>query len=248
MLRKKKNNENIISFYPFSEKSLQFAPPPMSATKNIPDWYKRQPGETNDKDTLSKGFPTSTIKRCMPIFDAMGAGYIIVAPCDIYLDATNPEKLVYSIPASLKQYQGDLFATHGRDQYSEYPINKDKYHKDLLRLMPFWAVGTQPGYSCLVINPIHRDESPLFAFSGLVDTDQFITDGHYSFLVEKDFKGIIKQGTPLVQIFPFKREPWQSYLATPEESMERFDNQRLKVRSSFINSYKNKFRAKKEFR
>jgi hypothetical protein len=168
-------------------------------------------------------------------------------PCDVYLDATDPERLSWSIPMSLLSYQGDMFASHAREQFSEMPIDKNKYHKDLLRIFPFWAVETTKGYSTLFVQPQYSDETPLLALQAIVDTDAFVSDGHLSFLVEKGFKGVIKQGTPLVQVIPFKRESWKMELVPIEESLKKVSSQRLKIRSSFMNAYKNKFRSKKDY-
>ena len=238
-----------IRFYPFSEATASFVPGPKPASKVVPDWYRMQPGNKGDSEMIpANGMAASTIKRCMPIFDAMTAGYMIVAPCDIHLDATNPDRLEWQIPAQLQQHKADLFATHAPEQYENYPIDPERYHKQLFRILPTWSVGTDEGYSVLFTNPYHTDESPLWAFTGLIDTDTFISEGHVSFLVKKDFKGIIKQGTPLYQLIPFKRDEWHAEYMDAEKSRSLFDRQRLNLRSTFINGYKNKFRAKKEYR
>jgi hypothetical protein len=237
-----------IKFYPFNDATLEFAPAPKPGIRFVPDWYKAQPGSKNDEASIPQGFATSTVKRCMPIFDAMTAGYILGAPCDIYLDATDPEKLSWSLPIHIKKYEHDLFSFHSPEQYENYPINPDEYHKQLLRVMPTYAVGTEEGYSTFFMNPHHTDDSPLWAFSALVDTDKFISDGHLSFLVKKNFKGVIKQGTPLVQVFPVKREEWSMSIATAAESRKEFNTQRNVLRSTFLNGYKNKFRSKKEYK
>lgn len=239
---------NKIRFYPFSEKTKSFTPVPVPASRLVPDWYKAQPGSAFDEETYSTGVLSSTIKRCMPIFDAMTSGYLIPIPCDLYIDATDPEKLEWSVPISMKPFASDMIATHAIEQYSHYPVDKNKYHKQLFRIMPFWAVGTPSGYSTIFLPPIHKDPVPFLAVGGIIDTDKFISDGHLSFFVEKDFKGVIKQGTPFIQVIPFKREPWEMELVTPEESSELFKKQRANVRSTFMNGYKNKFRSKKEFK
>lgn len=237
-----------IKFYSFSEKTEGFAEPPAPASKFVPEWYRRQPGSIDDAAAIPKGGMTSTIKRCMPIFDLMTAGYMITAPCDIYIDATNPEKLSWSVPQALKSFGSDLVATHGIEQYNHYPLDKTKYHKDLFRIMPFWVVQTPPGYSSLIMNPMHQDHQPFWAFGGIIDTDKFLSDGHFSFMIEKDFKGIIKQGTPLAQVIPIKREDWESESVNAKEAAPLFLKQRLNVRSVFINAYKNKFRQEKKYK
>jgi hypothetical protein len=239
---------NKIKFYPFSEETTEFSPQPDVASKFLPAWYKKTPPLMDNENALKNGHVNATVKKCMPIFDLITAGYVITAPCDIYLDATNSEKLEWSIPASILSYQGDMFAFHAAEQYENLPINKNTHHKQLLRIFPFWAVGTPKGYSVLVLQPAYSDSSPLTALQAIVDTDSFITDGHLSFLVEKDFKGVIKQGTPLIQVIPFKRESWVKEMVSPEESQKVQFSQRLKLRAVFVNAYKNFFRGKKEYR
>lgn len=129
----------------------------------------------------------------MPVFDLLTAGYLIVTPCDIYLDATDPEKLTYSVPLTMKRFQSDIFASHAPEQYDEYPIDTARYHKTLLRIMPFWSVSTPPGYSTMFMHPFHRGESDLFAMSAIVDTDKFISEGHLSFLVKKTSKVLYRR-------------------------------------------------------
>lgn len=232
---------SVVTFYETREGIEFLIEPPKPASKLLPEWYRRQ--------SAPLGEFGSTIKRCMPIFDIMTSGYIIQLPCDIYVDATDPEKLQYFVPPDVSEnLQEDLFAEHMREQMSEYPDNGDKYHKDVLRIDPFYAVGTQKGYSSLIVNPFHGDKSPLTAFSALVDTDTFISNGHYSFYVEKNFRGIIKQGTPLVQVIPFKRESFSTNVVSFAKAKSVLKNQGAKLRSTFTGGYKNKFRSKKEYK
>jgi hypothetical protein len=236
----------IIKFYPYDEETNVFAPRPVLASKALPEWYKKTPSVINNGG-IAFGQIGTTVKKCMPIFDLLTAGYLITAPCDIYLDATNPEKLHWSIPQGLISHQGDMFAVHAKEQYDKMPANSALHHKDLLRIFPFWAVGTPKGYSTIFLQPPYLDKSPLTALQAIVDTDSFITDGHLSFWVEKDFKGIIKQGTPLVQVIPFKREHWGSLVESVKKSKKVFESQRLRLRSMFSNAYKTIFRSRKEY-
>jgi hypothetical protein len=239
----------IVSFYSFSKETEVFTPKPTPATRQVPDWYKNQNAYFgNENDFLKQGFSSSTVKKCMPVFDGMTAGYILYAPCDIFIDATNPDKLEWSIPATLNFIRKDLVAVHTKEQTSEYPRDESKYHKEVFRIMPFWAVGTENGYSCLFTHPLHRDPLPFKAFEAIVDTDKFITDGHLSFFIEKGFKGVIERGTPLVQVIPFKRESYESKLISGDESAETFRTQRFFVRSKFKHAYKLFMRSKKEYK
>jgi len=239
----------IIKFYPFNEGTRSFAPEPKPASKSLPEWYKRQPASIgDDKEFILKGGVNSTVKRCMPVFDLLTAGYIISFPMDIYIDATDPNKIAWSVPTPLKNFGSDMVATHTAEQVSEYPIDRSQYHKDVFRILPFWSVGTEPGYSTLFCHPFHRDDMPFHAFSAIIDTDGFISDGHLSMFIKKDFKGLIKQGTPLVQVIPFQRESWESKIVDVSESNKILKDQRLATRSMFKFAYKEKFRSRKDYK
>lgn len=236
-----------IKFYQYSENTSAYADMPQPASRFVPDWYRKQRGTIDDANTLAKGYSTTTVKKCMPVFDLMTAGYMLTMPCDVFLDSTDPDKLVFSVPAPLKQFQADMFSFHDKQQYDEYPIDKASKHQTLFRILPFWYIQTEPGYSAMFINPVHRDTSPLTAIPAFVDSDKFITEGHLSFVVDKGFKGVIKKGTPIIQIIPIRREDWQSEVVDIESSKKELSHQRLRLRSMFANGYKILFRSKKEY-
>jgi hypothetical protein len=232
---------SVVKFYETLDGINLLVDPPKPAEKHLPDWYKKQPAALGDFG--------STIKRCMPIFDVMTSGYMLVLPCDIYIDSTNPKGLSFFTPPNIMDdFQEILFASHVEAQYLEYPTKPETYHKQLLRIDPFYAVGTERGYSALFTQPFHSDPSPLQVFPAIVDTDTFISSGHYSFFVEKDFKGTIKQGTPIIQVIPFKRDSFSSETVPYDKALKPLTDQNIKARGTFINGYKNKFRSKKEYK
>jgi hypothetical protein len=232
---------SVVKFYETLEGINLLVDPPKPAEKHLPDWYKSQPAALGDFG--------STIKRCMPIFDVMTSGYMLVLPCDIFIDSTNPQRLTYiSAPDIAEDFQERLFASHDKRQYVKYPSKPNTYHEELIRIDPFYAVGTEKGYSSLFTQPFHGDPSPLQVFPAIVDTDTFISNGHYSFFVEKGFSGTIKQGTPIVQVIPFKRGSFSSEVVAYDKAEKILDNQTMKARGTFIGGYKNKFRSKKEYK
>lgn len=235
-----------ITFYSQKKETTEGVRP-TPAIRSIPQWYKKQPAKVDQNYDLTTGVAALTVKKCMAVFDSMTAGYYFYAPCDIYINATDPEKIVKSIPQGQDIKMSDLFAEHNRLQYTEYPIDTSKYHKDIVRISPLWSVGTTKGTSALFTHPLNTSIVPLFAISGIVDTDSFISEGYFSFMVEKGFNGVIKKGTPLVQIIPFERDEWTSNFVTGEESSMKHSVQRNWLRSVFYNGYKDMFRAKKEY-
>ena len=57
---------------------------PKPSSTFIPEWYKSMDSYINgNKIPPTDGGTASTIKRCMPVFDAISAGYIITLPVDV---------------------------------------------------------------------------------------------------------------------------------------------------------------------
>jgi hypothetical protein len=97
------------------------------------------------------------------------------------------------------------------------------------------------------MQPLHRDLDTL-AIPGIIDTDKFVSEGHMSFLIKKGFKGVIKQGTPLIQILPYKRDSWSNKILGMKEALQVLSKQRFILRSKFVNAYKDNFWFKKEYK
>ena len=191
----------IITFFPKFDNLL----PPVPASSLLPEWYKNQSSYDD--------FGNPTIKRCLPIFDAMSFGYFLVSQSDITVDSTNPGGLVVT---SDNDFNRELFSQHDLQQYDKYPIPSG-YHSHVLRIHPMWSVQTPKDYSALFINPVNNGSKNVNAIAGLIDTDNFISDGHLSFFVKENTIFKIKKGTPLVQVLPIKRESWQSLEMSVQE-------------------------------
>ena len=186
-----------------------------------------------------------TVKKCQAVFDSMASGYYILAPVDIYIDTTG-EKAIIDIPMHFKKFKEPLIGTHSPEQISKYPLDRNIYSDHILRIHPVWVVSTPKGYSTLFMTPMHQD-LPIHSIPAVVDSDTFMVDGLISYFVKKNFKGVIKQGTPILQVIPFKREIWESEI---NENFDKKDilEQRDILRSTFENGYRRKFWTKKEYK
>ena len=170
-----------VKFFPKYNNLLS----PVSAKSILPEWYKQQ--------SSYDGFNHPTIKRCLPVFDAMSSGYFLLAQSNITVDSTNPAGLLIKTD---NDFDGKLFNQHDLSQYNKYPVPLE-YHKSLLRVDPMWAIQTPGEYSTLFIDPIHGGSKNIMAMSALVDTDKFLSDGHLSFFVKENTVFKIKKGTPM---------------------------------------------------
>lgn len=225
-----------IAFFPKFDNLL----PPVTASSILPEWYKNQSSYDD--------FGNPTIKRCLPIFDAMSFGYFLIAQSDITVDSTNPAGLVVT---SDNDFNGILFSQHDFKQYDKYPIPSG-YHNHVLRIHPMWSVQTPNDYSALFINPVNNGSKNINAITGLIDTDNFISDGHLSFFVKENTLFKIKKGTPIIQVLPIKRESWESVEMSVEEStiaLGHQDNAGIMVDGMHqLGGYKKIFHVQKSFK
>lgn len=235
-----------VTFVPKYRQFKSIFPEPVSVQSSIPEWWKKQEAYFNNDQVPYNGNMLLTVKKCQAVFDAMTYGYYLRLPMDVYIDATG-DVLKFDMPGAAKEFQQMLLSNHLKDQIAQYPI-PEYYHPDVIRIHPMWLVKTEDGYSSLFQAPIHNNECALKAIPGVIDTDSYPSDGFLSFFVPKGFKGTIKQGTPFVQVLPFKREEWESSLSQDRNSDMEIAANQLSVRSVFQNGYRVKKWFKKTFK
>jgi hypothetical protein len=246
-----KNKSSKIKFINTSPRMKDIFPKPSPAIKDIPSWYKKVEGFYDSDSTPYNGNQNITVKRCVAFLDILSSGYMMKAPFDIYIDTTEG-KQVFDIPQAMRSL-GNLgskmiIGSHDMKQVPGYPFDKDQYIEYLFRVNLMWVVETDPGFSTLFIQPQHHELSPLYAISAVIDTDGFPSNGLFSFLVKKDFKGFVAKGTPLVQAIPFKRTNFESEIIETEEGNEYVKKVSFLIRTVFNSGYKKFFWKKKTYR
>ena len=224
---------------------------PKSADKSVPDWYKQLTSYiSGEKKPNGNGNTESTIKRCMPVFDAITGGYIIYTYVDVFVT----QKLVLSedetsTKETFPYYEWPSFkpiAFHPVEQAPNHP-NRKNLQTSYPKWNNPWSIKTPKGYSCLFTQPMHRD-SPFTILDGIVDTDRYTAPVNFPFVLNDwKFEGVIPAGTPMAQVLPFKREKWQLEIGKNEDLREQLEVTRY-LRTSFFDSYKNKFRQPKEYK
>jgi hypothetical protein len=211
---------------------------PQPASKFVPDWYKNMESYTSkERKPSGSGTTTATIKRCMPVFDAITAGYIITSPADVYVSIK--EKQQYFEWSTL-----GLISFHPIEQAPEHPSRKPHAYP---KWNNPWAIKTPKGYSTLFTQPMHR-ESVFTILPGIVDTDTYTAPVNFPFVInDPNFEGLIPKGTPIAQVIPFKREGWQMEIGSKEELIEQ-NSITQKLQTKFFDRYKSMFWSRKEYK
>lgn len=215
---------------------------PKPSSNYIPDWYKnaKSYNSSDGKKTLTlDGTPLTTIKKCMPVWDMMTAGYILETPYDIYVRQT-PEGPFF------QWGEMQAIAFQAIEQTQNHPSFRDVNYA--VRIVHPWSIKTPKGWSILIMQPTHREPTPISILPGIVDTDTFsIPFNMFLKLVDSKFEGMIEAGTPFAQIIPFKREKWISKLGGNKERNKYLSDIR-RFSTLFFDKYKKIWWHKKEYK
>jgi hypothetical protein len=193
---------NNLTFLNYSNGIDSLDESPIPTIKTLPDWYKKFPkyiDNPSDSDVTH-----STLKNCIPFFDAMSIGYSFVTPCDIefYIKDGVPNVSVFD--EKYKEFVG----IRPPMQHFFNPIECYENHFDW---QPKWSLSLPDGYSAMYINPLNRYDLPFITTSGIIDNDKMGVPGLMPFFLKKGFEKVfLPKGTPFAQIIPFKREDWSS--------------------------------------
>ena len=233
--------KRIIKFIPKNEYVPSYAPKPEPAWKNIPAWWKNQEAYPYGKEPID-GVVKQTVKKCPGLQDLLFTGYTLKFPCDVYVDTTGDE-IIYEALEIHKQ----SFSIHIKEQIDKWDFDRKEFMDSAFRIHPMWVISTSPGTSTLFIQPPYTENLPFKTIPAIIDTDTYVSDGPFSVLIKRNFKGIIKQGTPLVQCIPYLREEWNSEILEKPE-IKTFKTLGAVIKSNFTNSYKKLLWHKKVFK
>jgi hypothetical protein len=206
---------NLITFTNKWDSEIDKKYYPRPAIKDIPLWYRDSFGSMSDEQLKSVVEDyvhpiTGTIKQCIPVMDSITSGYLIYSPVDLIISQLHGEPYY--------EWYGDtknFIEWHPKIQAGEHPEANTEF---IPKWINPWSISTLKGYSCLFTHPLHRDDLPFKSMSGIVDTDKHISPVNFVFtLKDPKFTGLIPAGTPIVQVFPFKRESWEMKIGNKED-------------------------------
>ena len=226
-----------IIFTKLDDVSDEYFPKPSSDF--LPDWYKKTQSYIGNKKNISYNLQTNpTIKKCIPVFDALTAGYIIPTYCDLWIKKNELGEPVYLTSQSKIEFHSTVQAP---------------YHP-FMNQMPYpkwnnpWGIQTPKGYSSLFIPPVHGGNNFFKIVEGLVDTDTYRAAVNFPFVLNDiNFEGLIPAGTPMVQVIPIKRDEWQHKIGL-NNNIEDIKKDMSKLTSKFFDRYKNLFWNKKSYK
>jgi len=228
-----------IKFIASNKQIFDVVEKPYPASDVLPEWYKNMPFyTTGEKGVNPLGEPNGTVKKCIPVLDAITAGYHIPLHSDLWIDTTQQQPSFQTTRAI-----SNFISTHNIEQYYTYPFASD-FYPQAYKFTHEWVVETPKGWSSMFIHPLYHDELPFRSLTSIVDTDKFPAVVSVVFFLKKNFKGLIPKGTPITQVIPFKRE---KFVAQYKIDNGSYINKWYRAATSFFDVYKNNFRETKEY-
>jgi len=217
--------------------SLDYSPKP--ASHFLPEWYKKTNSYINNEKSIDMiNSNTGTIKKCIPVFDVLTAGYIITTYADIYVK---------------KNENGDITYIQSQGQVAEHSIVQAPYHP-FMNQHPYpkivnpWSIKTPKGYSILIIPPVHGGNEFLKIAEGFVDTDRYHAAINFPFVLnDVNWEGLIPAGTPIAQIIPIKRDHWSHEIHKAMDDRSFLHTEKL-LTSKFYDRYKSLFWERKSYK
>ena len=216
-----------IEFRPRSPKFDVVEPKPSSLY--IPDWYKKTPQVAENN---------MTAKKCVPIVDALSAGYMIPLPADVHWDETRNGKK-WETDSKI-----EIVSQHYKSQTEMFEINQS-FDSQSYKWVNHWHIKTPKGYGTLFVHPLNRSDLPFYSFSGFVDTDRHPLIVNFPFIIQKDFIGTIPAGTPMIQAIPIKRSDWE--MSIKDKDKPHLYVKEYEVMNPPFGWYKRNYWAKKKY-
>jgi hypothetical protein len=200
---------------------------PAPTSRIVPEWFRTMKG-------VYEGI--ESVKKCVPVLDALTAGYTIPLPADVTFSKASKR--------FLSTATFEVVTSHHATQTADVELPPE-YDPQPWKWTNSWYIKTPPGYSTLFIHPLNRMDLPFHSFTGIVDTDKHPLVINFPFVLRNDFEGTIKAGTPVIQAIPFKRDDWESDVIDTGESYN-YENMH-EVDMPPFNWYKRKFWSKKRY-
>lgn len=207
---------DLIEFYCDPE-LFDVIPEPVPACKMVPEWFKKiKPATTQGRDHF--GAHGTTAKKCMPLMDAMGVGFIIPLWGDTNV-RTNADGSLIEVGGNPL---GSIIEFHNKEQIGGK--TSPTYPGPAIKFINKWVIKTAPGYSTLFIPPINHIEPRFTCLSGLVDTDKYPKEVNFPAIWHaKNHDAILSAGTPLVTCIPVRRKDLKPTIKPRAKTQKEID-------------------------
>lgn len=187
-----KNNEPSIDFWtvvPGLSKIPEITPKRLSKMK--PEWWSSMPAINDSK---------KDVRHCPSFMDVFSNLYVVPMWTDLKIKILDGH-IRYEVPNNRFVVQ-----LHHDYQFKDTISNvSDKNIKGIIKLINPWHIKTPQGFSIFQLPNMYEVNDDYHVVGGIIDTDNYHINNVQLYIKSNKEEFIIKRGTPLYYIFPFKR-------------------------------------------
>jgi len=227
----------------------EFIEPIVPAYQAMPNWYKDAKAAITELPVYDSS--RLTFKACPAIMDGFSQGYILPLWADVWVEPKEgSDDPSFWWDRRLQESAEDrkVVTPHNPWQTQDLKPFKDMSSSSIAwKLNSPWLVETPKDYSMLMIPPLNNRDSRFEPVAGVICTDDFTTYINVPLIwkAPPGYSGLIKKGTPLLQMIPFKRENFQHELGLTSDDgkrlLQKHDACFRGIASHFQNGYKKLF-------
>ena len=201
---------------------------PYPAYKYAPKWFKKMPTDVDKKRLI----PTlRTAKLCPSFHEVIQEGFILPAPCDIWLSYKDDQ---WAWKVSNHNIAIEI---HDNDQMVHY-LPEEAGIKQVFKLLYPYEIIVPKGYSIKQI-PMSYDFNKNWTVGyGQFDADKLPEVAIQIFYISDEEEILIEAGTPLCYYVPFKREKFKIEIG----SFKKFESWIAETQHRAFTSFKRSYR------
>lgn len=221
---------------------IDLLPRPVPAKDALPDWLRRMPPRV---PSALHQRSIRTVKQCPPFIDAMTQGFLMLLPCDVQVRDKQFSWDWPLPPLSVAGHPRAPLSFHVPEQIAGSPLQNGTL--SALKFNSFWTVELEPGWSLMVVHPIHRGDLPFRLVTGVVDADRFNEVGinFPALWTEPGFDGVLPRGTPVAQCYPVPRANLELvFEALSSEGARQYDALAARILCG-LGVYRKSYRSKR---
>jgi len=187
----------------------QLLPRPKLARHGLPQWLARStylgPGSGGSDSGVGEEVQSTKDGRKEPAHGALATGFLLPLAADLEV---KDGRFEWSWPLgapSLEPYACAPVEFESCEHAREAPLLEED--GIIIRFHSFWSMELEPGWSLLVIHPVHREELPYRTLYGVIEADVPETAllSLPAMWIDPEFEGVLPRGTPIAQCIPIQR-------------------------------------------
>tara|TARA_X000000950_G_scaffold162700_1_gene198911 strand:- start:3426 stop:4103 length:678 start_codon:yes stop_codon:yes gene_type:complete len=202
---------------------------PYPAYKYAPKWFKQMPTDISEKRSLIPKLRTA--KLCPSFHEIFQEGFILPAPCDIWLSYKD-DQWAWKV-----SNQNIAIEIHDNDQMVKY-LPKEAGIKQVFKLLYPYEIIVPKGYSIRQIPMAYDFNKDWYVGYGQFDGDKLPEVAIQIFYISDQEEILIEAGTPLCYYVPFKREKFKIVIG----SFKKFESWIAETQHRAFTSFKRSYR------